>query len=376
MLRRMSFPDTPMLYQQRMLNLGPYTLSVKNPPVFLAEIGGFFGQDIGLAENMIRRVIEVGREVPHQPMILKTEILHDVDICLPGGTMETYASKDGRVQRENYRHLIERKVLPLAHYAHLLAMCRSAEMPFLVSVYDLAGADFAVREGAVALKIASPNLVHVPLLRHCGGMGIPLVLDTGRATIAEVHRALEVVRQAGCADIVLEHSPDGHPALPKAHNLRILQTYLQAFGLPVGLSDHHVGLEMLYMSIALGAVVLEKGVHVAPDDLDIDISHSMDLGHLKSVLESVHQCWQALGSTARDLNTPIEGVLGTSQRQCLVARSDLSPGQPIDLETVRFAFPRQGVGVEHWDLVQGWKLRLAVPSGQPIQWCDIEPAAS
>lgn len=357
----------------RSFALGPHVLSADAPPVFLAEIGGFFGQDMDLASTMIRRIIEVGREVPQQPMILKTEILHDADICIPSSTMETYASKDGRVQRENYRALIERKVVPLAHYAALLQLCRDEGMPFLVSVYDFAGAEFAVQQGAVALKIASPNIVHLPLLRHCASMGLPMLVDTGRATLGEVQRALDVLRQAGCQDVVLEHSPDGHPALPKAHNLRILQTYLQAFGLPVGLSDHHVGIEMLFMSIAMGACVLEKGVHVAPDDLDIDISHAMNLADLRQVLLAVQACWQALGKPARDLSEPIEGVLGTSQRQCLVARSDLAVGEAINFDTMRFAFPRLGVGVEHWDLVQGWRLRRPVKAGVPLQWSDIEP---
>lgn len=362
-----------MHYPTRSFSLGPYLLSSETPPVFFAEIGGFFGQDIDLARDMIRRIIQVGREVPQQPMILKTEILHDIDICLPGATMETYAAKDGRVQQENYRSLIERKVVPLDHYAQLLQLCRDEGMPFLVSVYDFVGADFAVQQGAVALKLASPNIVHIPLLRHCGGKGLPVVIDTGRATVAEVFQALEIVRQAGCENIVIEHSPDGHPALPKAHNLRVLETYLQAFGLPVGLSDHHVGLEMLFLSVALGATVLEKGVHVAPDDLDIDISHTMDLRDLAPVLRSIHHCWQALGKPARNLRDSIDGVLGTSQRQCLVAKTDLAPGQAIDLSSVRFAFPKRGIGVEHWDLVRGWTVKVPLQSGQPIQWEQLEP---
>jgi sialic acid synthase SpsE len=365
-----------MYPETRSFHLGPYLLAPHAPPVFLAEIGGFFGQDMGLAGDMIKRIIATGRSVPHQPMVLKTEILHDADICLPGDLMETYAAKDGRVQRENYRALIERKVVPLSHYAQLLRLCRDEGMPFLVSVYDFAGADFAVREGTVALKLASPNIIHLPLLRHCARFGVPMVLDTGRATLAEVQRAVDVVRDAGCENILLEHSPDGHPALPKAHNLRVLQTYRQVFGLPVGLSDHHVGLEMLYMSIALGACVVEKGVHVAPDDLDIDVSHSMDLRELRGVLESVFHCGQALGKPMRDLRDRIHGVIGSSQRQCLVARADLFPGQRVDLDTMRFAFPSRGIGVEHWDLVQGWVLKAPVAAGQAIQWKDVEPSAA
>lgn len=358
--------------ETRKFALGPYLLSKDEPPVFLAEIGGFFGQDVELASSMIRQIIGVARQVSHQPVILKTEILHDVEICLPGDVLETYASKDGRVQQENYRALIERKAVPLHQYAKLLTLCRDAGMPFLVSVYDFLGADFAVEAGTCALKIASPNIVHVPLIRHCASKGVPLVIDTGRATLGEVQTAVDVAREAGCEDIVVEHSPDGHPALPKAHNLRIMQSYLQAFGLPVGISDHHVGLEMIYMSIALGATLIEKGVHVAPDDLDIDISHTMDMRDLAHILRSLNNCWLALGSPRRDKRIPIEGVIGTSQRQCLVARSTLNPGDCISLETVRFAFPRRGIAVEHWDIVAGWRVTRPISAGQPIRWSDVE----
>lgn len=357
----------------RSFSIGPFLLSSETPPIFFAEIGGFFGQDLDLAREMISRIIQVGKAVGHQPMVLKTEILHDANICLPGDTLETYAAKDGRVQQENYRALIERKVVPLEQYAELFKLCRSHAMPFCVSVYDFAGADFAVGAGAAALKIASSNIVHIPLIRHCASKGLPLIIDSGRSTIAEVYRAVEIAQAAGCHDIVLEHSPDGHPALPKAHNLRVLQTYSQVFGLPVGLSCHHVGLEMLFVSIALGATVLEKGVHVAPDDLDIDISHTMDLKDLQSVLESVYASWQSLGKPARDLKTPVEGVLGTSQRQCLIATKPLTYRDTVSLDTVGFAFPRRGIGVEHWDLVQGWHFTSDVAEGQPIRWEDVSP---
>lgn len=361
--------------QDETITLGGFPLDRFNPPVFLAEIGGFFGQDLQLAKEMIERIIACGRDVPDQPMVLKTEILHDPDVCLPGPTMETYASKAGDVAQENYRSLIERKVLPLPHYATLFEICRDAGTPFITSVYDFEGADFAVEQGVSALKIASGNIVHIPLIRHCAKLcadrNLPLLIDTGRASLAEVDRAVTTARASGAA-VVVEHSPDGHPALPKAHNLRIMQTYKQAFGCPVGLSDHHTGLEMIYMAVALGAELIEKGVHVAPDDLDIDISHTMDMADLTRVLQSVHDCWLAMGMAHRDRSKQIEGVIGTSQRACLVAARNLAPGDGIDLQTVRFAWPCEGVPVEHWDLVNGWRVVNTVTVGRPITWSDIQ----
>jgi sialic acid synthase SpsE len=340
--------------------------------LFFAEIGSYFNGDVALAGNMIKQVLAARKAVPHQPLALKTEILNDAEICLPGDTIENYAAKDGRVRQENYRALIERKVVPLEKYADLFKLCTDAGVPLVVSVYDFVATDFAARHGASALKIPSSNLVHVPLIRYVAGKGLPMVIDTGRSTIAEVHRAVAIARAAGCADIVIQHSPDGHPALPKAHNLRIFQTYLEAFGLPVGLSDHHVGVEMLYMAIALGATVLEKGVHVDAEELDQDISHSMALADLPQVMRKVHECWQAMGKPARDPKDRIEGVIGTSQRQCLVAKRDLVAGDTISFDNVRFAFPCRGIPVEHWDLVEGWRLTSEIPAGRPLQWTHVQ----
>ena len=356
----------------RNFSIGRHLLSADSPPLFFAEIGSYFNGDVDLAAGMIKSILAAQADVPEQPVALKTEILNDREICLPGDTTETYAAKDGRTRQENYRTLIERKVVPLEEYAHLFKMATDADVPLVVSIYDFVATDFAVAHGAAALKIPSSNLVHIPLIRHAASKGLPLVIDTGRSNIAEVHRAVATARAAGCEDIVIQHSPDGHPALPKAHNLRIMQTYLNTFGVPVGLSDHHVGLEALYLSIALGATVLEKGVHVAADELDQDISHSAAIEDLPRILRSVYASWQSMGLPARDPKATIDGVIGTSQRQCLVAKHDLEVGSIISFDNVRFAFPCKGIQVEHWDLVAGWKVTSPVAAGTPVQWQDVQ----
>jgi len=354
------------------VQLGDVPVGSDHPPVFFAEIGSFFNGDDRLARSMMEQVIDCRAKVPHQPMILKTEILDDPEICLKGDTLETYASKSGGVKKESYRELIERKAMPLPKYVPLFATCRERRIPFVVSVYDFRAADFAAEHGAAGLKIASSNVVHVPLIRHAARLGLPLVIDTGRTTIAEVHRAVDTARAAGCDAIILQHSPDGHPAPPAAHNLRILQTFAQAFGVPTGLSDHYVGVEMLYMAVALGASVLEKGVYLDPEELDQDISHTMALADLPRVLEKVNDCWASLGKPARNPRNKIDWVIGTSQRQCLVAKQGLKVGDKISLETVRFAFPCKGIPVEQWDLVENWTLTTNVEADQPIQWSHVQ----
>jgi sialic acid synthase SpsE len=359
---------------KREFKLGKVTVSPNKPPVFFAEIGSYFNGNGDLAAAMIEKIIKVAKANPAYPMVLKTEILNNPEICLPVETMETYTSKDGRVKHERYRDLIERKAMPIENYARLFRMCTDAEIPFVVSVYDFEAAKYAAEHGAAGLKIASANVTHVPLIRYAAGFGLPLTIDTGRTTLAEVERAVETARKAGCEEIIVQHSPDGHPAPAKAHNLRILETYARIFGVPTGLSDHFVGTEMCYLAIAMGASVVEKGVYDDPEELDQDISHSMDINDLPLALKRVNESWEALGQPVRDKSAAIDWVIGTSQRQCLVAARDLKAGDRVGLETMRFAFPSLGIQVEHWDLVDGWQLTRDVKRDTPIQWTDVAPA--
>jgi len=358
-----------MISETGPLLLGTTPVGPDHPPVFLAEIGTLFNQDVGLARDMVEQVRRSREAVRHTPLLLKGEILHTADICLDDDAVENYYSRSGEHCAERYREVIERKVVPLDQYRAIFGLC--TDLPFVLSVYDLEGADFAADIGAVALKIASSNVTHVPLIRHVARLGLPMLIDTGRSTLPEIERAVSTARDAGCDRLLTEHSPDGHPALPENHNLRMLWTLARTFGAPVGLSDHHAGEEMLYLSVALGASLVEKGVTLDPDALDQDVSHALPLTELVRVANTLHDCWLALGQDVRDLTTPIE-MLGSSARMGLVARRDLHAGDPVDLDHVTFAFPRKGIGAEEWDEVCGRTLGRDLPAGSVIDRGDLK----
>lgn len=351
--------------------IGSFLLGTDYPPLFLAEIGTFFDKDITLAKQLIRMILAASQEVPQQPLMCKLEILNNPEICLDVAYFEQYQNKSGHVKKEHYRQLIERKIVPLSYYQEIFSFLNDINLPFVVSVYEPEAAEFAIECGASALKIASGNLVHIPLIRSIAGLGVPLIIDTGRSRLSEVYHAYETAIKAGCQNLIIEHSPDGHPAAPAAHNLRMLQTYHQCFNVCVGLSDHYIGNEILFMAVALGASVLEKGVFHQTDALDQDISHAMDINSLATVLDQVYKAWQAMGATIRNPDTPLTGTLGSSYRSCLVARKKLAEGDLINMDNVTFAFPCLGIPVQHWDMVVNWKISGAVDAGQPITWDDV-----
>lgn len=235
------------------IDLGGRLIGDGEPPLLLPDIGTFFNQDMSKAYEIIKGLHMAGCD------FIKGEILHTPDICLEDETTETYIGDDGQLVSENYRKLIERKVVSFAAYEEIFAYSRSLEMNLVLSVYDMAGAEFAVKMNAVALKIASSNITNEFLISTVSNLGIPLILDTGKSDFEEVARAVMWARDAGCNQLIVEHSPDAPPKPLANHNLNIMKSYHEAFGTLVGLSDHHAGNEMMIASVALGAHLLEKG---------------------------------------------------------------------------------------------------------------------
>lgn len=334
-------------------------------PLLLPDIGTFFNQDQNKALSIIGDLHRAGAEM------IKGELLHDSNICLDDHTEELYFStRRGVVLRERYRELIERKTLSLDAYEKIFAECTRLGLPFIVSVYDIVGADFAKQIGAAGLKIASSNIVHEPLIRYVSSLGLPTIIDTGKATLAEIARAVEWANREPRASIIVEYSPPPPPAPIHKQNLRVLNTFASAFSCLIGLSDHHAGPEMLFAATAMGCHILEKGV--CDDDLpdDQDVAHALPVSRFSSVIETCRIIHAGLG----DGRYPAIHDKKIS-RMCLIARHDIDVGTILTAETVDFAFPSKGVGVEHWSMVSNWRLNKPLASGTPITWSDIEPLA-
>jgi sialic acid synthase SpsE len=349
----------------RTFNIDKFAIGGVAPPLFLPDIGTFFDQDTDLAERMVRQLTEAGVE------IIKGEILHRPDICLNDDTLERYFDPESGMVEERWRDLIERKVVPLEDYARIFGLCSDLGMPFVLSVYDIEGADFAKDIGAAALKIASSNIVHQPLIEHVAGLGLPMFIDDGRSDIEEIARAMLWARDAGGTKIILQHSPPAPPAATDLHDLRMLGAMAGMFDCPTGLSDHNDGDEMLYAAVALGAAVVEKGICLEGSSADIDVAHALPIGQVGMVVKKCRRIHAALGQPLRNLRRNRDRY---SQRMGLIARNDLAPGTPITLATVDFAWPAKGIGSEHWDTVKCWKTRTTVAKGRPIHWGDAEPA--
>jgi sialic acid synthase SpsE len=348
-------------------SIGRHTIGSGGPPLFLFDIGTYFYKDINLAEKLIFALKEAGIN------IVKGEILHNSEICYNDDTLVEFPDQNAALKKERYRDIIESKVISLEEYKKLFDFCKKQNMEFVLSVYDTESANFAKEIGAVALKIASSNIVHQPLIEHVSTLGLPLFIDTGKSTMEEISRAINWAQDAGAKNIIIQHSPLALPNPVEEHNMKFMCALGNIFGLPYSLSCHHAGEEMLYAAVALGASAIEKGL--CPDDLgtDLDGIHALSVGKVGEVVQKCMNIYKGLGDGVRYLPKNRTKFIS---RMGLVAKRDIVSGDVISLDSVTFSFPAKGIPVECWEEVVGWKFRSHVSSGKYIKWADIEPAGS
>ena len=340
--------------------LGNVPVGDGHPVVLAAEIGTFFNQDMGLARAYLDGVVEAG--VP----VFKTEILHDPDVCLKSSGLQIKFNHSAGTQVEEYRALIERKTVPLGEYAKLFSECRDRGIPFLASVYDFEGVDFLVAEGGAGIKIARHNMAHLPLIEYSAAKGLPLIFDAGLVYLDELARAVRLAQEAG-AVVIINHHPGPNPTPAEKQNLRVIQTWKQVFQVPVGISCHYRGDEILYAAVGAGANLIEKGVVDDNTRIEQDVVSAVNLSGLKEFHQKLLNCSAALGERLPQIQEPRD----LNTRKGVVARQAIKAGQALDLQCVGFAWPPLGVRSEDWALISGKTAARDIAAGEVIEWKDV-----
>ncbi len=341
--------------------IGPRSLGVSHPPVFWPDIDVYFRRDLGQAFKLIDLIAEAGGQY------LKGAVLHRESLCLKGGTQISYFDKNiGRMISEPFEDVIARHVVPLDMLEKVMHRASKAGLGLVLSVYDSEGLAFARAVGALAIKLPSSNITHKALIEEVAACGLPMVIDTGRSKFQEIERAVAWARQKGAGKrLVIQHSPPPPPAPATRFHLRMMGYMARVFSCPTGLSDHHSGLAMLPIAVALGASVIEKGLVMDGTASDIDIAHAMPASRLREALLILEESWQSLGENLRpDDEVPSDPV----DRMCVIARRHIAAGDTITLDMLDFALPPLGIGVAHLDAVIGSTALKAISRGTPIGW--------
>jgi N-acetylneuraminate synthase len=331
-----------------------------HPAYIIAELSANHNQDYETALALVRAAAQVGADAIKLQTYTADTITIDCDnehFQIRKGTLW-----DGKVLHELYKEAHT----PWEWQPKLIAEAKACGLHCFSSPFDATAVDFLEGLAVPAYKLASFELIDMPLIRKIARTGKPLIMSTGMATLDEIDEAVRTARAAGAGPIALLRTNSGYPASPAEINLRCMANLSDTFSVVSGLSDHTLGIAVPVAAVALGACIIEKHFTLSRAVPGPDVAFSLEPAEFRAMVEAVRTAEQAVG---RVQYGPTERELASRQfRRSLFVVKDVKKGEQFSAENVRSIRPAAGLHTRHLDVVLGRRAARDAPKGTPMSW--------
>lgn len=292
---------------------------------------------------------------------------------------EYFQVKNGTWEGENLYGLYGKAYTPWEWQGALKEEADKAGIDFLSTPFDTTSVDFLEKLGLKFYKIASFEMVDLPLVEYVASKGKPVIMSTGMATLEEIKEAVETVYKTGNRQLVLLRCSSVYPADPVQMNLRTIQDMRERFQIPIGLSDHSMGSLSAVTSVALGAAVIEKHFCISREIENPDASFSMTPAEYKAMVRDVRAAEAALGKVFYGVSSREESSVVF--RRSIFAVKDIQAGEVFKGENIRIIRPGYGLMPREYEGLLGKICLREVKRGEPIladtvrDYVELVPAA-
>ncbi len=346
------------------MTIGGRPINDTSPCFIIAEAGVNHNGDVRMAEELIDVASEAGADA------VKFQTFRASSLVTASAEKAAY-QKVTTGSRESQYEMIKRLELTPDDFHRLAAYARRKHILFLSSPFDLESIDLLDECGVPAYKVASGELTNTPLLRAIAAKGKPVILSTGMATLGEIEEALAVLRTSGTDAIALLHCVTSYPAQMDILNLRVIQTLRYAFGIPVGFSDHTVGINASIAARALGACMLEKHFTLDNSLPGPDHRASLEPDELVALIAAIRDVEVALGDGIKQISEA-EFTIRNVARKSIVAVVDIPAGNTITPSMIGIKRPGTGIEPKYFDKINGKKARITIRKDEPLSWDMVE----
>jgi N,N'-diacetyllegionaminate synthase len=273
------------------------------------------------------------------------------------------------------------KSLEISETLHrrLFDHCAQFDIEFMSTAFDEDALDFLITLGIKRIKVPSGEITNVPLLRHMAGKGLPLIVSTGMANLNEVVAAVDIIRETRRAERLVEplnemvtilHCTSNYPTAAADVNLLAMNTMARITGLPVGYSDHTLGLAISTGAVALGAAVIEKHFTLDSELPGPDHKASLEPGQLNALVQQIRDIEAALGS---DIKAPTASELPVRDlvRRSVTTTRSIVAGVTVQKDDIALLRPGTGIPPVDLDKVIGRKSVRNISAGETLDWSDL-----
>ena len=330
------------------------------PVYVIAEMSANHNQDFEKAV----RIIEAAKDAGADAIKLQT---YTPDTITMRSNKEQFRIEGGTLwDGRNLHQLYGEAYTPWEWQPRLKKVASDLGLDLFSSPFDETAVDFLEEMKVPAYKLASLELVDIPLIEKMARTGKPLIMSTGMATIEEIEEAVRAAQRAGATQIALLKCTSAYPAPAEEMNLRTIPELSRRFNVPVGLSDHTMGIAVPVAAVVLGACIIEKHLTLARSDPGPDSAFSLEPQEFKAMVEAVRVTEKALGEVRFGVSAK-EAASRTFRRSLFVVQ-DVKRGEPFTKKNLRSIRPGHGLHTRYLAEVLGQPASRDIERGTPLSW--------
>lgn len=340
--------------------IGDYLISDSSPALIVAELSCNHVGDKKLAIETIRAAKKCGADaVKLQTYTPETMTLNCSKDCFRinnGSLWDGYS----------YYELYEEAHTPWDWHHDLFKVAEEEGLICFSSPFDSSAVDFLEKFSPPAYKIASFELLDIPLIEKVASLQKPVIMSTGIAKLEEIERAIATCRAQGNNQIILLKCTSNYPAPYSEINLKTMKNMADTFNVQIGLSDHSRGVSVPAAAVALGAKLIEKHLILDKELGGHDVEFSLDIGEFSEMVETVRNVESALGKVTYDLSPAI--VKSRTFGRSLFAVENIQEGEIFTINNIRSIRPGNGLAPKYMYELIGKKAKHDIERGTPLSW--------
>ena len=328
-----------------------------NNVLIIAEAGVNHNGDINIAKKLIEAAAEAGADY------VKFQTFVASNLVSPEAKKAKYQEENSSISGESQGEMLKRLELSKQDHLTLIQHCKECNIKFLSTAFDAESLELLNQFNLEVYKISSGEITNLPYLRNVSQLGLPIIMSTGMATLAEVKAAAEVLYDGGITqdNLTILHCNTEYPTPMQDVNLRAMQTIAIELAVKVGYSDHTLGIEVPIAAVAMGAECIEKHFTLDRTMEGPDHKASLEPNELKAMVIAIRNIEQAMGSSEKK-PSPSELKNIAVARKSIFTKIDLPEGHKITADDLIMKRPGNGISPMEINEVIGETLIKDLPS--------------
>jgi N,N'-diacetyllegionaminate synthase len=340
------------------VKIGDKLVGEGEPTFIVAEIGVNHNGSIDIAKKLIDAAKDAGADA------VKIQAFKTERIVTKYAEKASYQKENTRSEKSQY-DMLKKLELKDEQIEELYDYAKIKRIDFLSSVFDKESVDLLSKLKVPAFKIASGEISNFLLLRYIAEKKKPIILSTGMSTLGEIEEALEDIREKGVEDIILLHCVTSYPAKTEEANLKVIKVWQNSFGLPIGFSDHTLGIATPVAAVALGSALIEKHFTLDKTMPGPDHRASLEPDEFKEMVDAIRDVEKALGDGVKRLTEEEERIKKVVRRS-IVAEVSIPKGKTIAENMLDLKRPGIGLEPRYVDKVVGMKAKKNIKADELV----------